>query len=201
MYFEITGGLYLILDIDNHEQKLFDMVSSAMLGGVDVLGLNISGFKGDLYKLINKLNSEASKFDVPLIVIDEWKVLNEAHFDGVHLSQGNSEYEQLMGQIEGEFILGMNCTRLKDVEFASEFLLDYISINVNSLTRNKLDSINENIDRILFLEGINNPDEICDYQGISFDGIIIDLDCLDKENILKSIEKYKTALSSVLEHY
>ncbi|QCK16781.1 thiamine phosphate synthase [Mangrovivirga cuniculi] len=200
-YFDITGGLILSFDASTEKNSLLQSIKSALIGGVDVVGLyNTQKITDSPHKLINEVNSEAGKFDVPLIVIDHWSILNEAHVDGVFFTKIPENIDEIAKELSGDFILGIQCSSEDDVTWSNEYESDFCIININELSESEIKKLSEINTRTLFLAGIENAEDLQKFEDISFDGIFPDHSFSPDQNILQITESYKTALSMVFSH-
>ncbi|MCX2743103.1 thiamine phosphate synthase [Mangrovivirga sp. M17] len=200
-YFDITGGLMLSFDASSQKELLLKSIKSALIGGVDVVGLyNTKYIKGLPHELINEINREAGKFDVPLIVIDHWEMLNEAHFDGVYFTGIPEDFNKIEQKLSGDFILGVECSSKEEVIWSNENESDFCIINIKALSEGEIKKLSEINTRTLFLAGIANREELKNFREISFDGVFPDKDAVDGKNFLQITESFKTALSMVFSH-
>lgn len=129
---EIQGGLYLVLDPSMAREILFLRLKAALEGGVQLLQIwnNWSEDFDQMKKraLINDVVDLAKQFVVPVLINEEWELLQDSALSGVHFDQVPADYASIKNTLSAQAIVGITCGNdLKVVEWADRQGLDYIS--------------------------------------------------------------------------
>jgi thiamine-phosphate pyrophosphorylase len=121
---------------------------------------------------------------VPVIINNEWKLLNSLPLDGVHFDEIPSNYDYIKQSIEKEFLAGITCNNdLSVIEWAESNQLNYISfcsvfpsITSNSCELVSFDSIQQarQITSLpIFLAGGIQLNNMQDLRELHYDGIAL----------------------------
>jgi thiamine-phosphate pyrophosphorylase len=124
----ITGGLYLVVDPAMGSDVL-QKVEAALEAGVDVLQIWNHWTTGqDKNDFILKISAMAHRFDVPVLINEEWQWLNHSTLDGVHFDAPPENFSAISREIKRSFIWGMTCgNNLLNVKWAIQQKADYLS--------------------------------------------------------------------------
>lgn len=131
-YFEISGGLYLVLDPSMPMITLLEKLKQALAGGVRVLQIWNnwpSSFQNSEKKaLIKAIIAIASEYKIPVLINEDWELLKETALSGVHFDQIPENIETIKAAVGRDFIIGITCSNdLQVVAWAEQHKLDYIS--------------------------------------------------------------------------
>jgi len=129
---KITGGVYLVLDPRMDKKVLLEKLGQALDGGVSILQIwNIwpgSFSTIDKQDFISEVKKLAAKYTVPVLINEEWELLQKTDLDGVHFDGIPDQYQQLKTFVNREFISGITSSNDLDVvRWAENNNLDYIS--------------------------------------------------------------------------
>lgn len=128
----IRGGLYLVLDPSMSLDILIIKLNEALNGGVSILQIwnnwpSTFNFT-DKIELVNAITAIASTHNVPVLVNEEWDLLQDTALSGVHFDQIPENYEAIKATINRDFIAGITCSNdLNTVKWETQQSLDYVS--------------------------------------------------------------------------
>lgn len=127
-----SGIVYLVIDPSMERAELLDRIRQALDGGADVLQIwnhwpKDMGRTGK-ERLVASIKDLASSYGVPLLINEEWDLLEVTDLDGVHFDAPPEDFEQISGEIARDFMAGITCGNdLASVRWAEENDLDYVS--------------------------------------------------------------------------
>lgn len=124
--------VYLVIDPSMERAELLDKTREALDGGADVLQIWNNWPKDmhrtDKERLVASIKALASGYGVPLLINEEWDVLDAADLDGVHFDAPPEDFERIAGEIGRDFIAGITCGNdLAIVRWAEDNDMDYVS--------------------------------------------------------------------------
>lgn len=124
--------VYLVIDPALERAELLDKTRQALDGGADVLQIwNRWPKEMDRTakeRLVASLKELASGYGVPLLINEEWSLLEVTDLDGVHFDAPPEDLEQIRREIARDFIAGITCGNdLAIVRWAEENDMDYVS--------------------------------------------------------------------------
>ncbi|HEY3405172.1 MAG TPA: thiamine phosphate synthase [Ohtaekwangia sp.] len=127
--YQITGGVYLVIDPSPGSVVLIPKVEAALKGGISVLqiwnhwkpGQDKSSFIKDLCRL-------SHAYDVPVLIHEDWSWLMNTPLDGVHFDEIPKGWDYLTKFIDRPFLKGITCGNdHARIQWAIDQSLDYIS--------------------------------------------------------------------------
>ncbi|PBQ32386.1 thiamine phosphate synthase [Sphingobacteriaceae bacterium] len=126
---KISGGIYLIADVVLDKHVLLTKITEALRGGVKVLQLyNTEKLRQEFIAIIQEICDLCHGFDVPVLVNNNWKLLNEFALDGVHFDTLPADFLEIQNQVTRKFLKGITCSNdLEIVHMANKYKFDYIS--------------------------------------------------------------------------
>lgn len=113
-------------------EKLMPQVRDALEGGIAVLQIWDNWPAGytcsDKVNLAQALAALAEAYQVPVLVNEEWQLLQDTALDGVHFDTIPQDFEVVQTAIGRKFICGVTCgNNLDIVRWAEQHHLDYVS--------------------------------------------------------------------------
>lgn len=126
---KITGGIYLVLDPAMDTSELFSKLQQAITGGLGTIQIWDHWQAGANKKaIISQIKELAHERQIPVLINNNWELLEECDLDGIHLDQPASDLEARKAALGRECLVGLTCgNELERVEWAIANKLDYIS--------------------------------------------------------------------------
>lgn len=203
------NGIYLVVDPSMDHNKLLDKVEQALEGETSIVQIwnhwpdDMSDY--DKEQLITYLTEVAARYDVPVLINDEWEFLKSTPLDGVHFDAVPENINQIKEEIGRDFIAGITCSNdLEVVKWAENNSFDYISFcamfpspSVGSCEIVEPETVRkarEITSMPLFLSGGITPDKIGDLEDLEFDGVAVISGIMKDKNPREKTSDYKQAL-------
>ena len=158
--------LYLVTNSDKFESKeiFIDAIASALQGGVDVVQLCENCLPDNVVVEIgHKLRMLCDEFGATFLINNRSDIAKIVEADGVHLnanSVGIASARIVLGQ---NAIIGTNILSAQDAINAFNKGFDYITADIEYVSKDDLKWINENIEIPLFLSGKITLDNVSGY--------------------------------------
>lgn len=126
---KISGGIYLIIDAYLDNAILLEKLHDALENGISIVQL-YNTEKGSLVQAdaINAICNVCHHYNVPVLVNNNWILLNKTLLDGVHFDEIPANYHQIKREVNKEFYKGITCSNdLSVIKWANDNHFDYIS--------------------------------------------------------------------------
>lgn len=125
----INGGVYLVVDPTISLEVLLDKIEKAIQGGVDVLQVWNNWRDGqDKEQVLNAICKEAHRYDIPVLINEEWTLMQTTPVDGVHFDAIPQNFAAIKKEVGRPFLCGITCGNdVSRVRWAEEHNLTYIS--------------------------------------------------------------------------
>ena len=206
---KIEGGLYLVLDPSAEKMKLLKKLRAALKGGVKAVQIwnhwQDHFTKQTKQALVEEILIISKKFEVPVLINNEWKLLEDTDLDGVHFDDIPENFEKIQSAIGREFISGITCSNNLDIiRWADEKGFDYISFcsmfpsdSVDSCEIVKPETVRKArdiTDLPLFISGGITPDNLKDFEGMDFQGVAVISGIMNSNSPGKSAKSYLQVL-------
>ncbi len=204
------NGVYLVVDPAMDQSVLLDKVEQALKGGVNILQIwnrwPDRMHLGDKQQLASYIREMAHRYDVPVLMNDDWKMLKKTDLDGVHFDEIPEDFEKIKEEIGRDFIAGITCSNDQEViEWAKENGFDYVSFcamfpspSVGSCEIVKPETVKkarEITDMPLFISGGITPDKISELNGLEFNGVAVISGILQDDEPKQQTLNYNEALN------
>ncbi|WP_132225038.1 thiamine phosphate synthase [Albibacterium bauzanense] len=205
---KISGGVYLVIDPSMNRTMLLKKLEEALSADISVVQI-WDNWQGIINKdeAIREICNLCHQYQVPVIINNDWKLLNSFPLDGVHFDVIPEDYDQIKQSIERDFLAGITCNNdLSVIEWADRNQLSYISFCsiFPSLTSSSCELVSfKNIQRArqitslpIFLAGgiqLNNMQEL---QELNYDGVAIISGIMGAENPALVAKQYLTLLKN-----
>lgn len=206
---EITGGIYLVLDPSIEKTELLEKLEQALDGGVDIIQIwnhwQDSFSQTDKVELIDVILSLTKKYNTPVLMNDDWKLLKETDLHGVHFDEIPKDFGSVQSDIEREFIAGITCSNdLEIIQWADDHGFDYISFcsmfpsgSVDSCEIVRPETVRkarEITDLPLFVSGGITPKNLAELNDLDFQGVAVISGILSSDSPKESAYEYKQRL-------
>lgn len=205
----IEGGIYLVVDPSIEEPVLLQKMEEALKGGVDIIQI-WNNWTDDInkLKLIGRVCELAHRSDVPVLINEEWELINDTLLDGVHFDSIPNDIMHVRQQVERPFICGITCGNdLSIVRWAEANKLDYISFcsmfPSTSAGACEIVSI-ENVKKAkaltsmpVFVAGGISLDNIHDLKETKANGVAVISAILQADNVAEKTKQFKQKLMTL----
>ncbi|WP_315818924.1 thiamine phosphate synthase [Paraflavitalea speifideaquila] len=207
----ISGGLYLIIDPARGLDRVLPVVQQAIAGGVDIIQVwNHWYTRQRKIKFINHICEAAYAYGVPVLVHEDWKLLQHSQADGIHFDEAPTNIEQWRQELGRPFLCGITCGNdLQKVQWAIDKGLDYLSFcsmfpstTANSCELVKPESVQtaRRMTRMpIFLAGGITSESIVGLSPTGMDGIAVVSGITDSTDPLLQTLNYKQAIYQAIQ--
>jgi thiamine-phosphate pyrophosphorylase len=126
---KINGGLYLVVDLALQLEFILPKIKQAIAGGIDVLQVWNNWSDGqNKQNIINAICNIAHASNIPVLINEEWQLLQTTQLDGVHFDNVPTDIKAIRQTIAKPFVIGITCgNNLNRIKWANDNRLDYIS--------------------------------------------------------------------------
>jgi thiamine-phosphate pyrophosphorylase len=213
---KITGGIYLVLDPSMEKSSLYQKLRAALEGGVQLLQIwnnwPVDFDRDKKIELVSSLTGIAGQFSVPVLVNEEWELVEETNLSGVHFDEIPEDFARIKQRLQADSIFGVTCSNdLHVVEWADQHRLDYISFcamfpsssagSCEIVTSETVQKARLLTDLPLFVSGGITPDNLCELRELDIAGVAVISGILSHEqpkeaallytNLLKELKNEK----------
>jgi len=204
------NGVYLVVDPAMDQSVLLDKVGQALEGGVNILQIwnhwPDQMQSGDKQQLASYIREMAHRYEVPVLMNDDWKMLKKTDLNGVHFDEIPEDFEKIKEEIARDFIAGITCSNdLEVIEWAEENGFDYVSFcamfpspSMGSCEIVKPETVKkarEITDMPLFVSGGITPEKISELDGLEFNGVAVISGILQDDKPQQQTLNYNEALN------
>jgi len=207
---KIESGLYLVVDPSMDQVMLFHKLQQVLehkLAAVQIWDHWLK--KTDKEFVIEKICELCHAHHVPVMINNDWKLLDEFYLDGVHFDEIPGNLEEIRKNLGREFISGITCNNdLTVVDWATQNHLNYISFCsvFPSSTSNSCDLVSfdtirkarQIISLPIFLAGGISLDNIGKLKELDFDGVAVISGIMSQDEPGLVAKKYLEQLSNTL---
>lgn len=209
---KISGGIYLIANAELDKSILINKLTEALKSGVSIVQLSNTENKSQLLMdTINTICNMCHQIHVPVLVNDNWNLLNCTLLDGVHFDKIPEDYEQIQKNINKDFFKGITCSNdLSVVKWATHHQFDYISFcsMFPSPSANQCEIVSFNTvkkartitDIPFFVAGGINLNNINRLSELPFNGIALISGIMSSADIPSSTKNYIHELHKIAKH-
>jgi thiamine-phosphate pyrophosphorylase len=208
----ISGGIYLIADAGLTCNVLIEKLREALIGGVSIVQLyNTENKPVGWDTRINVICDLCHQYGVPVLVNNDWALLNQTLLDGVHFDKVPADYHQIEKKITKEFYKGITCSNdLSVIEWATENRFDYASFcslfpspSVGACEIVSFETIKrarEITTLPLFVAGGINLNNINRLTELPVDGVAVISGIMGASDIRSATEEYTRGLAKIIHH-
>ena len=200
--YKITGGIYLVIDPSMPLQELLQKLKEVLKEGICAVQIWDNRKKAlNKEKTIVAICKLCHKYEVPVLINNDWELLNTMPLDGIHFDNIPKKYNQFKYTLKDNCIVGITCNNdLVITEWANENELNYISFCsiFPSSTRNSCDLVSFDTIRQarkitalpIFLAGGIRPDNLYKLQELDFDGVALISGIMSADQPAQSTKEY-----------
>jgi thiamine-phosphate pyrophosphorylase len=207
--YNITGGVYLVINPAVDKTVLLQKLAAALNGGLQVVQI-WNNWLPDTNKLslIEEVAQLCIPHQVPLFINDDWQLLTQTpYLQGVHFDTVPLNYTAIKQTIGRPFLAGITCSgNLDTVRWASEHQLKYVSFcamfpspsagSCDIVMPATVRQAKEITDIPLFVSGGITPENIALLKKETpFDGVAVISGILSAPDPKQQVQYYKNALS------
>lgn len=208
----IKGGLYLVLDPAKDLSVVIDKLKQALEGGVEVVQIWNHWWKdhssADKKHIIQAVVREGHRYDLPVLINEEWWRLKHTNLDGVHFDAMPEDIEKIREEVNRDMIVGVTCSNdLEVVRKAEEHSLDYVSfcamfpsssVDTCEIVRPEtVKKAREITSMPLFLSGGITSGNLSQLQGLHFDGVAIVSGIMSADSPAEAAAQYKRSMKQL----
>lgn len=126
---KINGGVYLVVDPAALNDDAFQKIRHTLKSGLAAIQIwNHWKDITDKTALVQKVMHLAKPFNVPVLVNENWELLERTEAAGIHFDHPSGNLGLIRKAINRPFITGVTCGNdLNTVQFAIDQQMDYIS--------------------------------------------------------------------------
>jgi thiamine-phosphate pyrophosphorylase len=208
--YNITGGVYLVLDPTMDKDFLIKKLSAAAEAGLQVVQIWNNWLPGtDKLALIKAIANVCRPYRIPLFINEDWHLLTESPFlHGVHFDQIPEDFAAIKNTIGKPFLAGITCSgNLDTVVWADANGLNYVSFCAMfpSPSAGSCDIVMpatvrqaRSLTKLpLFVSGGITVENIAQLKKETpFDGVAVISGILSADDPQQKVQQYKTALST-----
>ncbi|UOB17173.1 thiamine phosphate synthase [Abyssalbus ytuae] len=207
------GGVYLVIDPSLQKELLLEKLILALEGGVSMVQVwnnwSVNFTKKEKEQLIVSIHRVTQKFNVPLLINQEWKLLKNTGMEGIHFDDIPQNFDRIKSEIKKPFIAGITCSNnLETIQWAETNNLDYVSFcsvypsaSVSSCEIVKEETIikaRQITQMPVFLSGGINIQNIEKLNKYDFQGVAVISGILNSESPKQSASDYNKNLKDIL---
>jgi len=213
-YKEKLQGVYLVLDPSVPEEILIEKLEYALIGGVSIVQIWDKWPKHfkkiSKINLIQRLHKITEPYSVPLLINNEWELLESESLDGVHFDIIPLDFDEIKARFNRKLTYGITCNNdLTNIAWAERNKLDYISFCA-MFPSSSVDTCEiVNPDTILkarkmtqiplFLSGGITPDNFHSLKTFNFQGVAVISGILSAESTEESVKKYYEEFNKIIQ--
>lgn len=205
---QLVGGLYLVIDPSMEEDALFEKLEQVLQEGISVVQLwdhwSLGTQKERIIKTICDL---CHRHQVPVLINNEWELLNSLPLDGVHFDFIPANYNQIKQCLQKRFLTGLTCNNdLSVVEWAEKNNLDYISFcsifpsststSCELVSFHTIEQARKITSMPIYLAGGIQLSNFPKLKDLDFDGIAIVSGIMSSPNPAEATKQYSTLLTN-----
>jgi thiamine-phosphate pyrophosphorylase len=205
---KIESGLYLVVDPSMDQAMLFHKLQQVLEQKIAAVQIwDHWDKKSNREFVIEKICEQCHAHHVPVMINNDWQLLNEFYLDGVHFDEIPNNLEEIKKNLGREFIAGITCNNdLSVVEWATQHKLNYISFCsvFPSSTSNSCDLVSFDTIRKarqitslpIFLAGGIHLDNMNKLKELDFDGIAVISGIMNQDEPAQATIKYLAQLNN-----
>jgi len=205
------NGIYLVIDPAMDWNLLFPKLKSALKGGLQIIQIWNHWQDGitdeQRTEFITEIKELAKKFNVPVLMHDDWQLAARYNLDGVHFDEAPEDLNEVRKAM-GDRYIGLTVgNELEKIQWADAQRLSYISFcaifpssSVDTCTivdKSVIRRTRETTKLPIFLSGGIKHNNLEQLKDLKFEGIAIISGILSAENPEKAVRIYKEKLNKI----
>lgn len=204
---QISKGIYLVVDSGMNPAKVLKQLEAVKKEGIAAVQIwnNLQlkeidrVFLGEIIQLYTDVST-------PILIHEQWELLSEIDFDGVHFDQIPENFKDIERKISRPFLKGITLTNdLDAVKKAEEYGFDYLSFcsmfaspTANSCEIVRPESVKkcrEITDMPIFLSGGIYPENMNLLNDIPYQGVAVVSGVMGADDPEQAVRNYKKQLN------
>ena len=136
--------LYAVTDhkFASNQEDFLHQIEDALEGGVTLIQLREKSIeKVDFINEAILIKKICQKYNVPLIINDNFDVALKSGADGVHLGADDEPVSEIRKKAPSDFIIGATCKTVEQAQLAEKDGADYIGIGAIFLSTTKQNAV------------------------------------------------------------
>jgi len=207
---KIESGLYLVVDPSMDQALLFHKLQQVLEHKLAAVQIWDHWFK-PMHKefVIEKICELCHAHHVPVMINNNWQLLDEFYLDGVHFDEIPGNFEEIKKSLGREFIAGITCNNdLTVVDWATQNNVNYISFCsiFPSSTSNSCDLVSFDTIRKarlitslpIFLAGGINLGNMNELKELDFNGVAVISGIMSQDEPGLMAKKYLEHLNNTI---
>jgi thiamine-phosphate pyrophosphorylase len=203
---KIQKGIYLIIDPSMDRKILLNRLKEIIHEKIAAIQI-WDNFKPNENPIafINEILHLCHPKNIPVLINNHWKLLQETNLDGIHFDHKREDILQLKNELNRDIITGITCNNdLSIVEWADKNEFDYISFcsmfpssNANScelVTFNTVKEARKKTSLSIFLAGGIKPENLELLNELNYSGIAVVSGIMSSEHPIEAIKNYQNKL-------
>lgn len=205
---QINGGVYLVVNPADNEEILFSKLKRIVEAEIAAVQIwdNFSG-KTNQVSFIDKVCIICHKKGIPVLINNQWQLLNLSKADGVHFDEHPEDIDVIRKIVNRKCIMGITVNNdLSLVQWANDNSFDYISFcsifpstTSNSCQLVKFETITKarTITQMpIFLAGGIQPENIYQLNNLDYDGVAVVSGIMSADDPFEKANKYLNELKN-----
>ncbi|WP_373057616.1 thiamine phosphate synthase [Zunongwangia sp. H14] len=207
---QISGGIYLVIDPAVKEEELFfklKIILSQEIAAVQIWD-NFSSSEEEQLRIVNQVVNICHSKNVPVLLNNNWKLLEKSKADGVHFDEVPEDFEIVRKNSEENALFGLTCNNdLSVIEWAEKHELDYISFcsmfpsqtsnSCEIVTHESVKKAREITKMPIFLAGGIQDSNVAALKDLDFDGIAVVSGIMSAKDPGAATKNYLTELNKL----
>jgi len=207
---KIESGLYLVVDPSMDQALLFHKLQQVLEHKLAAVQIWDHWFK-PMHKefVIEKICELCHAHHVPVMINNDWRLMDEFYLDGVHFDESPGNLEEIRKNLGREFIAGITCNNdLTVVDWATQNHINYISFCsvFPSSTSNSCDLVSFDTIRKarlitslpIFLAGGINLGNMHELKELDFNGVAVISGIMSQDEPGLMAKKYLEHLNNTI---
>ncbi|MGI8582049.1 MAG: thiamine phosphate synthase [Chitinophagaceae bacterium] len=205
---QINGGVYLVVNPADNEEILFSKLKRIVEAEIAAVQIwdNFSA-KTNQVSFIDKVCIICHQKRIPVLVNNQWQLLNLSKADGVHFDEHPEDIDVIRKIVNRKCIMGITVNNdLSLVQWANDNSFDYISFcsifpstTSNSCQLVKFETITKarTITQMpIFLAGGIQPENIYQLNNLDYDGVAVVSGIMSADDPFEKANKYLNELKN-----
>ncbi|MCG8306678.1 MAG: thiamine phosphate synthase [Cytophagales bacterium] len=206
------GGLYFVMDPCQPQEVFFPVLKASLDAGIDIIQLwnnwPVQYRPSDKLKFIERVAEISSPYEIPLLINEDWQLLQQAPLHGVHFDKVPASLDRIKKSIGRNFLAGLTCGNNSEaIQWAELHGMDYISfcamfpsnsVDTCEIVRHETVLKAREITRMpIFLAGGINPSNIKRLSRLDFQGVAVISGIMNSNDPSEAISAYKKILKEM----
>ena len=204
--FDITNGLYLVIDPSIPKTELLPKLQGAIAGGVNIVQIwNNWQIGADRTTIISEIAAITRANNVPLLANEQLDLINNALIDGFHFDNMPTGVNAIRQTATRPLIIGITCgNNFNKIEKAVQEQVDYLSFcsvfpstsvaTCDIVSRDIIRATRSFTDMPIFLSGGITPINLNELRSTGLNGIAVISGIMASAETELAARTYKQAL-------